>query len=304
MEADFKEIKKIYSGSGERVDIYLKSVLNGFSRQLIKAMIEKGYVKINRDVVKPSYILKSGDEITIVLNRENKKDFNLKDIIIYEDDDIIVLNKPAGLIVHPPGESWLTNPDALMFSQQSLALLLYSQSSISKSDVRRMGLVHRLDAETSGVMVVAKKFSIQRFLMEQFSSRSVDKNYKAVVCGVVSDDKIIIDAPIGRFSGDKRLRVMEYGRDAVTEISVIERGSKNSYLDVFPKTGRTNQIRIHLSYIGHPIVGDEVYGGKEYKRLMLHSYSIAFIHPSSKKYVRFKAEPDRDFENFISELLA
>ncbi len=304
MEKNSKEIKHIYSGSGQRLDSYLKSIFNGFSRQLIKKIIEDGYVKVNSNTTEPSYVLKFGDEIIVGLKTLNDEKYKLADMIIHEDDDIIVLNKPAGLIVHPTGESWLNDPSALLFSEESLVRLLYLYSSLSTSDVRRMGLVHRLDAETSGVMVVAKNLSAQKFLMEQFSLRAVEKNYKAVVCGILSDDKLIIDAPIGRFSGDKKLKVTEYGRDALTEVSVIKRGVSNSYVDIFPKTGRTNQIRVHLSYIGHPIVGDKIYGGKEYKRLMLHSYSISFIHPTSKKRMLFKAEIDRNFKTSISELLS
>ncbi len=304
MEKNSKEIKHIYSGSGERLDSYLKSILIGFSRQLIKDIIENGYVKVNSNTVEPSYLLKFGDEIIVELKSNNDEKYKLADMIIYEDDDIIVLNKPAGLIVHPTGESWLNDPSALFFSGESLVKLLYLHPSLPTSHLRRMGLVHRLDAETSGVMVIAKNLSAQKFLMEQFSARLVEKNYRAVVCGVLSEEKIIIDAPIGRFSGDKKLKVTEYGRDALTEVRIIKKGVSNSYVDIFPKTGRTNQIRVHLSYIGHPIVGDKIYGGKEYQRLMLHSYSISFIHPSSGKKVLFKAEIDRSFKTSISKLLS
>lgn len=300
---EIEKINRLYNGESQRLDLYLKTIFPNFSRELLKKIIEDGNIRVNSKIVKPSYKLKSGDVISGFKNDENKLSLNIKDITIYEDNDIIVINKPAGLLVHPTGESWINDYSALEFSKDTLVWLLYSQTDLKNSDAKRLGLVHRLDAQTSGVMIVAKNLKAQKKLMEQFSLRSVLKNYKAIVSGLVLDDKITIDAPIGRLTGDKKLKVLEYGRDAITEISVIERGRENCYLDVFPKTGRTNQIRVHLSYIEHPIIGDDIYGGVNYSRLMLHSYSISFTHPSKNKKISFKAEPDNFFMNSVSKLL-
>lgn len=307
MEENFKntEINNVYRGAPQRIDIYLKVLFPDFSRQLIKKIIEDGMVVVNGKKVKPSYRLKENDSIVVSMGKNESDSFslNLDDITIYEDKDIIVVNKPAGVLTHPTGESWLNDLSALNLSKNTLVWLVYSSGKI-EPDVRRAGLVHRLDAQTSGVMVIARNLRSQSFLMEQFSSRSVEKNYKAVVSGIINDDRIIIEAPIGRFRGDKKLRVMEYGRDALTEVAVIERGRVNSYIDVFPKTGRTNQIRVHLSYISHPIIGDDIYGNHFYKRLMLHSYSISFLHPSKNKKLKFTAELGDDFKKSVKELLS
>lgn len=300
---DFKKIERTYKGPSQRIDLYLKSLLPYYSRQLIKEIIENGNVKVNNKNVKPSYKLKDGDIIFGEFSKSEVSNVNFYDFVLYEDNDIIVLNKPAGLLVHPTGESWINDYTALSFSKNTLTWLIYSQTEIPNSDVERLGLVHRLDAETSGIMLIAKNRYSQKFVMEQFSSRMIEKNYKAVVSGVIKDNKLVIDAPIGRLTGQKKLKVMEYGRDAVTEISVIKRGRSNTFIDVYPKTGRTNQIRVHLSYITHPIIGDYIYGGIEYFRLMLHSYSIKFVHPSTKKEVFFKAELDDDFMKYTNELI-
>lgn len=300
---EIEKINQFYDGEPQRLDLYLKSLFPNFSRELLKKIIEDGNIRINSKIVKPSYKLKPGDIISGFKNESHSSKLNIKDLIIYEDKDVILINKPSGLLVHPTGESWINDYSAIEFYKDTLVWLLYSQTDLKYSDVKRLGLVHRLDAQTSGIMIIAKNLISQKRLMEQFASRSVLKNYKAVVSGRILEDKIKIDAPIGRLTGDKKLKVLEYGREAVTEISVIDRGSKNSYLDVYPKTGRTNQIRVHLSYINHPIIGDDIYGNVKYDRLMLHSYSIKFIHPSKNKKVCFKIEPDAFFMNSVRKLL-
>lgn len=305
---EIEKINQVYEGQPQRLDVYLKSVFPNFSRELLKKIIEDGMIQVNSKVVKPSYRLKPGDNISThkventTLNN-SVSHLNLRDIIVYEDNDIIVLNKPAGLLVHPTTESWINDYSTVEFFKETLVWLIYKQTDLRYSDVERLGLVHRLDSQTSGVMVVAKNLKSQKNIMEQFASRSVLKNYKAVVYGLIKEEKVIIDAPIGRLTGEKKLKVLEYGKDAITEISVIERGRTNCYIDIFPRTGRTNQIRVHLSYIKHPIVGDDTYGGIKFDRLMLHSYSLGFIHPSKNKKVFFKVEPDSFFKDSVSKLL-
>ncbi|MGC8728346.1 MAG: RluA family pseudouridine synthase [Elusimicrobiales bacterium] len=292
-----------YKGGGDRIDLFLKTLLP-YSREFIKKLILSGNISVNSKRVKPSFVLSEGDMVEIAKEAENKKDILLDDIKIYEDEDILVLNKPFGLLVHPTDDNWNSDLSALNFSKDSLVWLLYSQKfSKDMEKLDRLGLVHRLDADTSGVMVIAKNVSAQKKLIEQFSKREVFKNYKAVSSGVFEKEELTIDAPIGRFSGSKKLEVMEYGRDAVTEIKVIKKGKQNTYLDIFPKTGRTNQIRVHLSFINHPIIGDRIYSKTNYDRLMLHSNKISFLHPSKNKKVSFEAELDPDFKRRLSKLV-
>ncbi|MEF3280892.1 MAG: RluA family pseudouridine synthase [Elusimicrobiota bacterium] len=300
-----EENKIIYNGEGERIDIYLKRIYSSFSREFIKKLINSGSIKVNLRQVKPSFILKDGDEIEIKIDfPQTGLNFSISSIKIYEDDDIIVLNKPAGVLVHPTDDNWLKDPLALELSKDTIAWLLFKEGyGSSDKNLTRLGIVHRLDAMTSGVMIVTKNSKAQNNITRQFNERIVNKNYKAVVQGIIEDDFLVIDAPIGRFSGAKKISVMEYGRDALTEIKKIKCGKKNSYLDVFPKTGRTNQIRVHLSYIKHPIVGDNIYSNSDYDRLMLHSYKISFIHPSRNKRVEFTVPPDKDFNQRLKKLL-
>jgi 23S rRNA pseudouridine1911/1915/1917 synthase len=296
----------VYEGYGERVDVFLKNRYPEFSREFIKNLIAMGNVLVNSERVKPSHILKEGDEINISFkDSESRSDFSLKKMIIYEDDDILVINKPSGLLVHPTDDNWIRDYNALEFSKDTLVWLLHREKKLSAvRGLSRLGLVHRLDMETSGVMVIAKNIKSQKELVEQFNTRNVSKNYRAVSSGIIDEESVKIDAPIGRFSGFKRYSVMEYGRDAVTDIKVIKKGKENTYIDVFPKTGRTNQIRVHLAFIGHPVIGDRVYSKSNFKRLMLPSYKISLNHPITRKTLEFVAEIDKDFKNSLKKLLS
>lgn len=295
--------KIVFDSSPVRIDVYLKQIYPDFSREFVKKLITKWNVKVNSRDVKPSYILKYGDIIDINFASEVKEDLNLEDIILFEDKDLIIVNKPEGLLVHPTDDNWLEDFSILSLYRNTLVWLIYNYMGKKSNSLNRLGLVHRLDAETSGVMVIAKNLKSQKNLMEQFASRKVKKIYKALVKGIIRDDKLMIDAPIGRTSGSKKLKVFEFGRDALTEIEVLKRGKYNSYLNVYPLTGRTNQIRVHLSYIKHPIIGDRIYSGPEYKRLMLHSHMLSFIHPSKNKPVKFEAKPSKSFVEGLKELL-
>ncbi|MBP7796579.1 MAG: RluA family pseudouridine synthase [Elusimicrobiales bacterium] len=300
-----KNNKLVYDGYGDRLDVYIKTKYTEFSREFIKNLIAMGNVTVNSLKAKPSLKLKYGDEIIISFSdSESRSYFSLKKITIYEDDDILVINKPSGLLVHPTDDNWIRDFKALEFSKNTLVWLLHEEKKLSDVDgLMRLGLVHRLDMETSGVMVIAKNAISQKKLIEEFNTRTVTKNYRAVADGVISDEFMRIDAPIGRFSGSKRYSVMEYGRDAITEIRIIKTGSKNTYLEVFPKTGRTNQIRAHLAFIGHPVIGDRIYSKSNFERLMLHSYKILLSHPSSGKAVEFLADIDSEFKKMLTVLL-
>jgi 23S rRNA pseudouridine1911/1915/1917 synthase len=302
MEEKIMEREIICGEAGERIDVFLRRVL-GYSRQFIKKLIDEGNIKVNEKEIKPSYILNLGDKISLMIEEKEENNLKLDDILIYEDDDIMVINKPSGLLVHPTDENWMKDISALKFNRKTLAYMIYKERGAKIYGLERLGLVHRLDAETSGVMVVAKNRHSQISLYKQFYERRVSKNYKALCIGIIDNDEVLIDAPIGRFTGRKKLDVMEYGKDAITRIKVIERGDRNTYIDVFPLTGRTNQIRVHLSFIKHPILGDRIYSKISFERLMLHSYSIGFMHPSKNKMVSFIAQMDEDFLKKIKENL-
>lgn len=297
------EKKIVYEGDSKRIDLFLKSIFP-YSREFIKRLILGGNVYVNLKRVKPSFILSRGDVVEIKMKLQDEHTIDLKDITIYEDNDILVINKPHGLLVHPVDENWLVDYSTLEFSKNTLAGILYFQKfNNSALDLKRLGIVHRLDAETSGVMVVAKNRKAQEDLIEQFSKRKVYKKYKAVCSGIIEKDSITIEAPIGRYCGFRKIEVMEYGRDAITIIEVVKRGKENTSLNAFPKTGRTNQIRVHLAFIKHPVIGDRIYSRTDYERLMLHSLEIGFIHPSKLKEVRFVANPDDDFIKRYNELM-
>jgi 23S rRNA pseudouridine1911/1915/1917 synthase len=297
-----KTEKIAYKGEPLRLDLYLKDLYLDYSREFLKKLINDGFVKVNGLSVKPSHSLKNGDEIEICENSDFKNKLEYKKMLIYEDDSIIVINKPAGLLVHPNDENWTRDLEALNFYEDNLLSFLYHQIRDKfENGIERFGLVHRLDKETSGVMLMAKTIRAQESLKDKFKNREIDKVYLCLVRGEIEKD-FFIDAPIGRDSGDKRLRVHKYGRDALTYIELIQSNKDYSYIRVMPKTGRTNQIRVHLSHVGHEILGDRIYSKDlDTERLMLHSYKIAFKHPLTMKNLEFKAEPDAIFKKILKE---
>jgi 23S rRNA pseudouridine1911/1915/1917 synthase len=244
--------------------------------------------------LKPSFILEGGLKIEVemeILDLDlTPKPQPIPLDIIYEDDCLIVVNKPSGLVVHPaPGHP-----------SETLVNGLLNHCPLSGGAPTRPGIVHRLDKETSGVLVVAKSDRAYGNLVEQFKRGEVAKEYLALVHGLIEEDEGLIDAPIGRDPKNrKRMRVGE-GKEAVTEFRVLERFKDKTLLLVVPKTGRTHQIRVHLRYIGHPILGDQTYGlrkdrNKKRGRFMLHAYKISLWHPRTGKRITFKAPIPKGF---------
>jgi len=296
--------KIIFSGENKRLDIFLKEKYPEISREFIKKIIKNGSVKLNNKIPKPSEILREKDIIEINFSESQKMKLTLKDIIVYQDDYILIINKPTGILTHPTDSNWLKIPQILEISQDSIASILYRDLfKYYGKNPERMGIVHRLDRETSGIMIIAKDENTYNNLQEQFSKRQISKTYIGVVIGKIPKNNLIINAPIGREVGDKKMKVWEYGREAITEIKVIKSNDKYSYLEIYPKTGRTNQIRVHLLYIGNPILGDKIYSKIQFDRLMLHSYKIKFIHPKTNKIMEFKAEPDSQFKKLLKNIL-
>jgi len=297
-----KEKNLIFTGEEKiRIDLYLTQQEIYPSRSQIRNLIAQDKIKVNGSPVKPSYILKNGDVIDLSLPENRELKIRAEDIpldIIFEDEHLIVVNKPADMIVHPAGK---INSGTLVN-----ALLYHCQDSLSGiGGMIRPGIVHRLDKDTSGLMVVAKDDLAHLSLSKQIKEHQVTKKYIALVHGNLKDDSGIIDAPIGRsLKNRKKMAVTEgKSREAITHFKVLKRFSGYTLVEATLRTGRTHQIRVHLAFIGHPIVGDQLYGhkrqGLSIHRQALHSYVLGFVHPLSKKYMEFSAPLPQDMQELI-----
>ena len=278
---------------GTRIDKYLTDNTD-YTRSKIQKMIENGNILVNNKQTKDSYKLKENDRITIEEYNEeiDIEPENIPLDIYYEDEDLIVVNKPSGMVVHPaPGNYSKTLVNALMYHTNNLSTI---NTSI------RPGIVHRIDADTSGLLLVAKNDKTHNALAEAIQKKEVVREYIALVEGVIMEDNATIDAPIGRDKNNRKKMAVtsENSKDAITHIRVLDRYKDSTLIRCKLETGRTHQIRVHLNYIGHPVVNDPVYG---YKKLidkdfgqMLHAEKIGFVHPTTKEYMEFTAPlPDR-----------
>ncbi|QTL98116.1 RluA family pseudouridine synthase [Iocasia frigidifontis] len=289
-----------------RLDKYLALKNKDLSRSYIKRLIDEERVTVNKGLTKGSYKIRKGDLIELkfpepVEMKIKAVDMNLD--IIYEDSDILVVNKPPGLVVHPvPGNynNTLVN-----------GLLSYTDDLSGINGIKRPGIVHRLDKDTSGVLIVAKNDQSHRNLVQQFKNRTNKKIYHALLKGYLPHDQGIIKAPIGRdkFDRKKMAVVKENSKEAVSRFSVIERFDNYTYVEVKIETGRTHQIRVHFAYLGYPIVGDLKYGKKIrdkkllfVTRQMLHAYQLGVKHPIDGKWMEFKAVLPDDFNNILTVL--
>lgn len=298
-------IENLNENEKVRIDKFLSSNLN-LSRNLIKDSIKNCNVKVNGKKINPSYVLKNGDLVDIEIIEEQKEDITLEDIndlnkqIVYEDEEILVINKNKGLIV----QSSIGN-------EKTLSDILYEKYlkegiTLPGEDGRR-GIVHRLDKDTSGLMVIAKTENAYIFLIEEFKERRTKKKYKTIVKGIIKEDENEIDMPIGRDEVNRhKMKVRRDGKNARTVFKVIERFGNYTYLDVRIYTGRTHQIRVHLSKIGYPILGDEIYSkGKnkfDIKGQVLQSYFLEFIHPQTKEKMSFEIEESNEIKKILKEL--
>jgi len=287
-----------------RIDTYLSREEILSSRSQIQQLIKQGKIRVNNQTVKASYLLKHGDIIDVLLPEPRMLEIKAEAIpldIVYEDEYLIVVNKPAGMIVHPAGKicsGTLVN-----------ALLYHCKNSLSGiGGVIRPGIIHRLDKDTSGLMVIAKSNLAHLGLSHQIKNRKIDKRYIALVHGKVKEEEGVIDAPIGRSFYDRKKMAVGEGknRSALTRFRVLKSFLKYTLLEVKIYTGRTHQIRVHFSYLGHPVVGDKVYGRKKEElkinRQALHSYWLGFSHPFTHKYMEFSVSLPEDIQKCISSL--
>lgn len=281
-----------------RLDNYLIDKLDS-SRSKIQKLIKNNSILVNDKNTKSSYLVKTGDIITITDVKEESSNIEPEDIkldIVYEDECLLVVNKPSGMVVHPGcGNKNHTLVNALMH-----------HSKLSNLDNIRPGIVHRIDAYTSGLLMVAKDDKTHRELALELKSNKAKRKYLALVHGVIVEDTATIDAPIGRDTKNRKKMCVTSvnSKDAITHIKVLERYIDTTFIECTLETGRTHQIRVHLSYINHPIVNDSVYGHKKQINptfgQMLHAYTLGFIHPVTHEYLEFKAEPPKEFMEILN----
>ena len=287
---------------GDRIDKYLAKVFSDQSRSYLQGLIEKGNILVNDKCVKSNYKLKIYDEVKVTIPEPLILKAEAEDIplnIVYEDSDVIVVNKPQGMVVHPaPGNYSGTLVNGLLYHCKDLSTI---------NGVIRPGIVHRIDKDTSGILVVAKNDNSHNFLSEQLRDHSMKREYYAVVEGRLKNDKGTIDKPLGRNKKDRlKMGIVEGGRRAVTHYEVIERYNNTTLIKCILETGRTHQIRVHMASIGHPLIGDPLYGFKKQKfkleGQMLHAKILGFIHPTTKEYMEFSSELPGYFQELIEKL--
>lgn len=290
--------------SDKRIDAWLSEKLENYSRTYIQKLIEDGYVTVNEKSVKTNYKLKSDESILVKVPDPEKLDVeaeNIKLDILYEDEDIIVVNKPKGMVVHPAAGNYsgtLVN-----------ALMGYCGDELSDiNGVIRPGIVHRIDKDTSGILVIAKNNTSHEKLSGLLKKHDINRVYVAVVEGIIREETGKIDAPIGRHPVErKKMAVnLKNGRNSVTHFKVLERFKNATYIELKLETGRTHQIRVHMSYIGYPIIGDEVYGRKKQKYDIrgqaLHAKLLGFVHPTKNEYMEFEVDIPDYFNNLLTQL--
>lgn len=283
-----------------RIDKQLGHHFKQFSRSQIQRWIEDGHVKVNDQPVKPKYKLAVGDVVTIEPEKPKKIDLVPENVpldIVYEDDDVIVVNKPQGMVVHPaPG-----HPDHTLVN----ALLYHSPLSTINGEFRP-GIVHRIDKDTSGLLMVAKNDMAHRSLAAQLKAKTNEREYVALVHGVIKEDQGTIDAPLGRSPKDrKKQAVVADGRHAVTHFKVLKRYQHYTLVSCRLETGRTHQIRVHMKYIGHPLAGDPLYGPRKTlpgNGQYLHARLLGFKHPRTGKQLTFTAPLPSYFQKMLDKL--
>jgi len=290
--------------NGVRLDTFIAQALPDISRSAAQKLMDNGLVTLNGKTVKKNHKTTAGEVFEIELPEPEETDLVPQDIpldIVYEDDDVILINKPRGMVVHPaPG-----HPDGTLVN----ALMYHCGDSLSGiGGVKRPGIVHRIDMDTSGLLIVAKNDAAHAHLSDQLSDRSLSRVYEAVVYGRLKEDSGTIDAPIGRHPTDrKRMAVTDKNsRNAVTHYEVIARYNGFTHVRCILETGRTHQIRVHMTHIGHPLLGDLVYGRKKAEKGLsgqcLHAKRLKFIHPSSGEPMAFETELPDYFAEVLKKL--
>ena len=292
--------------AGMRIDKYLSEIQEELSRSYLQKLIKSGEVYVNGQAVKSSYKTASGDRISFAVPEAVEPEIEAEPMdldILYEDEDLIVLNKPKGMVVHPA---------AGHYSQTLVNGLMYHcQGELSGiNGVMRPGIVHRIDMDTTGVLVVCKNDLAHSGIADQLKVHSITRRYRAIVHGVIKEDSGTVNAPIGRHPVDRKKMAVNYknGKEAVTHYQVLERFRDFTYVECRLETGRTHQIRVHMASIRHPLLGDEVYGPARTKQFLnlqgqtLHAGVLGFLHPRTGEYMEFTAPLPEYFTHLLATL--
>ncbi len=292
-----------FKENGQRLDKAVALLNSELSRSFITKLIDEGKITINGKVEKPSFKVKENDEIDIEEIVDAKSDIKEEDIpldVVYEDDDILIINKPQGMVVHPANGHYSgTLVNALMFMEDSLS---------SINGVIRPGIVHRIDKDTSGLLCVAKNDNAHHFLAEQLKDHTMAREYVALVRGIIKENSGTIEMPIGRDKKDRqKMAVVKEGKPAVTHFQVLERFRDHTLVKCQLVSGRTHQIRVHMSAIGHPVEGDPLYAGKNYDKIykngqLLVAFKLKLIHPTTKKEMVFNIDLPDYFQKVLEDL--
>ena len=290
--------------TGVRIDRCLSDKYEDLSRSYLQKLLKEQRITVNGKPVKANYKLQTGDQVQITVPDLSEPDILPENIpldILYEDEDILVVNKPKGMVVHPANGhicGTLVN-----------AILYHCQGNLSGiNGVMRPGIVHRIDKDTTGALLVCKNDTAHRDLAQQLKDHSIKRRYRAIVWGNIKEEEGTIEGPIGRHPVDRKKMAINYknGKDAVTHYKVLERFGNATYIECRLETGRTHQIRVHMTNIGHPLLGDEIYGsGKNPYHLQgqtLHAMILGFVHPRTGKYMEFSAPLPEYFVNLLEKL--
>jgi pseudouridine synthase, rluA family len=300
------ELKVLNVYVGKRLDNFIVQNVDNLTRSYIKNLIDDELVTVNGKKQKAGYSLKENDIINIQIPEDKEANIKAEDIklnIMYEDDDILIVDKEKGMVVHPANGNYSgTMVNSLMYSHKD------KLSSINGTI--RPGIVHRIDKDTSGILVVAKNDNAHKKLSEQFKVHSITRKYIALVKGIIKEDTMDIDYPIGRSSKDRKKMAVTYknSKEAKTHIKVLKRfyNSNVTLVEATLETGRTHQIRVHMAYVGHPLVGDEVYGKKDprfkIEGQMLHAKTLGFIHPTKNSYIEFESNLPEYYLEILKKL--
>ena len=287
----------------ERLDSYLAQELNQVSRTYIQKLIKEGLVLVNDLVRKPRYQVSEGDHIKVQIPKPKELEILAENIlidIVYEDEDIAIINKAKGMVVHPaPGNYSGTLVNALVYHMENLSTI---------NGIIRPGIVHRLDKDTSGLLIIAKNDISHKFLSDKLKDRDIKREYIAICHGEFKVEKGTVNQPIARDPRDrKRMAInIKNGKEAITNYKVLDLYSGYSLVEASLETGRTHQIRVHLSYLNHPIVGDHVYSNRKedtkFNGQLLHARKLGFIHPRTREYMEFETEIPDIFKSFIEKI--
>jgi 23S rRNA pseudouridine1911/1915/1917 synthase len=297
------EISVIEEYNNIRIDKALSCLTDDLTRSHIQKLIEEEYIFVNGEVVtNKKNVVKTDDKIVVEIPIAKELNIKAEDIelnFVYEDDDIIIINKEQGMVVHPAPGNWEgTLVNALMYHTDKLS---------SINGVKRPGIVHRIDKDTSGLLMIAKNDHAHNFLAEQLKEHTTTRKYYAIVHGTITQSSGTITTPIARDKKNRlKMAVIAGGKNAVTHFKVIDRYSKYSLLELQLETGRTHQIRVHMAYINHQILGDKLYGRNKEKvkwdGQLLHAKTLGFIHPTTKEYIEFDSELPEYFKNILQKV--